>query len=216
MVLEVSQDDNLARMNLRLAGVLQEIQNAWTRRLDSYFVELERLISGEWLDSSDLAALVREARSASREAMEGMSNDLASELMHASTGLLQRHNAEKSSLSEEIFDLRSQLGRLMERDENLVFMENESLREALHALPEFQILEILRRHTGCSYKELAAVTGWKSSVVRKNVTLLTSKGYVRIDKDTKPHSIHFISAPWNSDFGPSIQTRLPAIQPNQH
>lgn len=204
-MLIVSQDDAIARSNLRLAGAFQEIHSSWVRRLDSYFLELERLINGEWLDSSDLKALVRETRSASKEAMEGLSNDLISELMHATSKILERHAAEKNSLDEEIGDLRGRISRLMSFDESAALIENESMREALFDMTEFRVLAFLQTHTGCSYKELASITGRKSSALRKDVKLLAKRGYIRIDKNSRSHSLHFLSAPWNGESAATTQ-----------
>ena len=195
---DVSQDEFVARANLRLAGVLTELRNLWIKRLDSYYSELECLISGEWVDGSDLAGLVREARLASREAMDGLATDLSAELMHSSTGILQRHQAERAALEEEIADLRTKLARLMSGDENLMKHENESLREAILTLPEFKLLESLQLMHGGSYSEISEVVGIKTAAVRKQVKLLVERGYVRIDKTTRPHTVLFMSAPWSS------------------
>ncbi len=193
----VTQDEFVARANLRLAGVLTELRNEWIKRLDSYYCELERLISGEWLDGSDLAGLVNEARLASREAMDGLATDLTAELMHSSTGILQRHQAERAALEEEIGDLRTRMARLMMGNENTIRQENESLREAILTLPEFKLLEDLQLMKEASYQELSKTAGIKPAVVRKRVKLLVERGYARVDKTTKPHTVCFMSAPWS-------------------
>ena len=212
----VNQDEFIARSNLRLAGVLTELRNLWMKRLDSYYSELERLIAGEWLDASDLSALVKEARMASREAMDGLATDLSSELLHASTGIFQRHDAERQSMREEINDLRNKITRLMSGDVNTIRRENESLRAALLSLPEFQLLEILQNSKGVSYSDLAALADVKRSQITKLTKQLVKQGYARIDKTTRPHTVLFISAPWEiprESFQEPIPTE--SITPNQ-
>jgi DNA-binding IclR family transcriptional regulator len=85
----------------------------------------------------------------------------------------------------------------MMRDENTVRQENESLRDAILALPEFRLLENLQLLNGASYKELSRIAGIKTAAVRKQVKLLVKQGYARVDKTTRPHTVLFMSAPWS-------------------
>ena len=51
-------EDLVARTTLRIAGVFQEITEAWSKRLDSYFTQLDSLIKGEWLGPNDIRGMV--------------------------------------------------------------------------------------------------------------------------------------------------------------
>jgi hypothetical protein len=152
-------DDNTARMTLRIAGVLQEIRDIWAKRLDAYFAQIESLVDGQWLEIEDVIGIIRESRLASREALDGLGNDLSAELVHTSNGVVARYEAERLSFVEEINDLRTEIGQLLSGDEN-----------------------ILRRE--------------KKSTIRKLVKELMKKGYVNIDKKSRPHAIIYLIAPW--------------------
>ena len=189
-------DDNTARITLRIAGVLQEIRDIWTKRLDVYFAQIESLIDGQWLDPDDFVGILKEFRLASREALDGLGNDLSAELVHASNGVVGRYESERFSLLEEINDLRNEINRLLSGDENTLRRENESLRAAIDAIPEFEILQIIQRLRRTDYTQLSMESGKKKSVIRKLVKELVRKGYVSIDKKSRPHSINHLSAPW--------------------
>ncbi|NHI88580.1 MAG: hypothetical protein EAX87_03595 [Candidatus Thorarchaeota archaeon] len=190
-------DDNAARMTLRVAGVLQEVRDLWVKRLDTYFSQMEDLIEGQWLETEDIIGIIKESRMASREALDGLGNDLSAELVHSSNGVIARYEAERLSFNEEIQDLRAEIGRLLEGDENAIRRENESLHAAIDSIPEFNLLKVIQRYHRTDYKQLAQVTGDKKSVIRKLVKELMKKGYVNVDKKSRPHAIIFLTAPWN-------------------
>ena len=190
-------DDNAARMTLRVAGVLQEVRDIWVKRLDSYFTQIEELVEGQWLESEDIVGIIRESRMASREALDGLGNDLSAELVHSSNGVIARYEAERLSHIEEIHDLRSEMSQLLSSDENAIRRENESLRAVVESIPEFRILKVIRRNRRIDYKQLTEITGEKKTTVRKLVKELTKRGYVSIDKKSRPHAITFLSAPWS-------------------
>ncbi len=206
-----SPDEVSARTTLRIAGVFQEIRDSWVRRLDSYYNQIESLVEGHWFDSEDFAGIVREARMASREAIDGLGNDLSSELIHASNGIITRYEAERASLQEEINDLRSSLSRALSGDANAIRRENEALRLAVISVPEYSLLEIIRENRRLTYDELADRTGHSKAKSRKLVKELASRGYIAIDKKTKPHSLVFLSCPWSASE-PEIQHTLETNQ----
>ncbi len=202
-----SPDEIAARTTLRIAGVFQEIRDSWIRRLDSYYNQIESLLEGQWFDSQDITGIIRESRLASREAIDGLGNDLSSELIHASNGIITRYEAERASLQEEINDIRSSLTRALSGDANDIRRENEALRFALTSVPEYGLLEVIRKNRRSSYDQLADETGMSKARLRKLVGELIPRGYVALDKKTKPHSIIFLSSPW-SGRQPEIQDTL--------
>jgi hypothetical protein len=189
-------DDNAARMTLRIAGVLQEIRDIWAKRLDVYYTQVESLVDGQWLETEDVVGIIRESRMASREALDGLGNDLSAELVHTSNGVVARYEAERLSFIEEINDLRDEISRLLSGDENAMRRENESLRSAIDSLPEFNLLKVIQRSRKTNYKELETNSGEKKSVIRKLVKELMKKGYVNVDKKSRPHAIIYLTAPW--------------------
>jgi len=193
-----SPNEIAARTTIRIAGVFQEIRDSWVRRLDSYYNQIESLLEGQWFDSEDLAGIIRESRLASREAIDGLGNDLGSELIHASNGIITRYEAERASLQEEINDLRNSLSRALSGDANTIRRENEALRVAIISIPEFSMLEIIRKNRRMSYDQLTDRTGLSKAKSRKLVKELMARGYVAIDRKTKPHSVIFLSCPWSA------------------
>jgi hypothetical protein len=202
-----SSDEVAARTTLRIAGVFQEIRDSWVRRLDSYFNQIESLLEGQWIDVQDMTGIIHESRMASREAIDGLGNDLSSELVHASNGIITRYEAERASLQEEINDLRHTISRLLSGDANAIRRENEALRSAIASVPEFSLLETIQKNRRASYDDLETMTSVKKSRLRKLVKELVSRGYVGIDKKTKPQSIIFISSPWHVNE-PQVQQTL--------
>ena len=197
-------NDNAARMTLRIAGVLQEIRDIWAKRLDAYYTQIESLVDGQWLDTEDVIGVVRESRLASREALDGLGNDLSAELVHTSNGVVARYEAERRSFVEEINDLRDEISRLLSGDENTMRRENESLRVAIDSVPEFKLLKIIQRSRRTNYKELETNSGEKKSVLRKLVKELMKKGYVNVDKKSRPHAIIYLTAPWIQKDSPPL------------
>jgi hypothetical protein len=189
-------DDNAARMTLRIAGVLQEIRDIWAKRLDVYYTQIESLVDGQWLETEDVVGIIRESRIASREALDGLGNDLSAERVHTSNGVVARYEAERLSFVEEINDLRDEISRLLSGDENAMRRENESLRLAIDSIPEFKLLKVIQRSRRTNYKELEANSGEKKSVIRKLTKELMKKGYVNVDKKSRPHAIIYLTAPW--------------------
>jgi hypothetical protein len=185
-----------ARMTLRLAGTFQEVRDAWSKRLESYFTQLESLIEGQWLDSNDMRGIIKESRSASREAMEGLGNDLSSELVHATRGISERFDAERVSLVEEITDLRETLGRALSGDESSIRRENEAMRAALLMIPEFCLLTIVQQLGRATYNELSDASEIKKGKLRALVKSLAQKGFIKIEKRPRPHRVVFVSSPW--------------------
>ncbi len=213
-------DETAARTTLRIAGVFQEIRDSWVRRLDSYFNQIESLAEGDWIELQDLIGIIRESRMAAREAIDGMGNDLSSELVHTSHGIVTRYEAERESLQEEINDLRKSLGRALSGEANSIRRENEGLRAAISSIPEFNLLEVIQEHKRLTYDELVEASDLSKANVRKLVKILVARGYVHIDKKSRPHAIIHVSTPWlrespipqcTMDVSPSyesIQTKL--------
>jgi hypothetical protein len=197
VILMTTTDDNAARMTLRVAGVLQEVRDIWVKRLDSYFAQIEELVEGQWLESEDIVGIIRESRMASREALDGLGNDLSAELVHSSNGVIARFEAERLSYIEEIQDLRREMSQLLSSDENAIRRENESLRAAVDSIPEFRLLKAIQRNRRIDYKHLTEITGEKKTTIRKLVKELVKRGHVNIDKKSRPHAIIFLSAPWS-------------------
>ncbi|MHA1949082.1 MAG: hypothetical protein ACXAAO_09555 [Candidatus Thorarchaeota archaeon] len=189
-------NDNAARMTLRIAGVFQEIRDVWAKRLDSYYTQMESLIDGQSLETEDILGIIRESRLASREALDGLGNDLSAELVHTSNGVVARYEAMRSSLVEEIADLRNEIGSLTSGDENVIRRENLTLKDALLSVPEFKLLQVLHRYRRSSYDQLCIDSGLKKSAIRKQVKELMKRGFVHIDKKSRPHAIVYLSAPW--------------------
>ncbi|UCE10795.1 MAG: hypothetical protein JSW61_02360 [Candidatus Thorarchaeota archaeon] len=183
-------------MTLRLAGTFQEVRDIWSKRLESYFSQLESLIDGQWLDATDMRGIIKESRLASREAMEGLGNDLSSELVHATRGIAERFDAERISLRQEIDDLRQSLGRALSGDESSIRRENEAMRSTLLMFPEFCLLTIVKKLGEATYEELGNASVTKKGKLRGLVKSLAQKGFVTIDKKRRPHRIVFISSPW--------------------
>ena len=206
-------DDNAARMTLRIAGVLQEIRDIWARRLDVYYTQIESLVDGQWLDTEDVIGIIKESRMASREALDGLGGDLSAELVHTSNGVVARYESERLSFVEEINDLRDEISRLLSGDENAMRRENESLRAAIDSVPEFKLLKIIQRSRRTDYKQLEKDSGEKKSVLRKLVKELMKKGYVNVDKKSRPHAIIYLTAPWiQKDSLPPISFESPKPQ----
>ncbi|MFW9932695.1 MAG: hypothetical protein ACFFDR_08565 [Candidatus Thorarchaeota archaeon] len=191
-----SPDDNAARLTLKMAGVFQEVRDTWVRRLENYYGQLESLINGQWIESSDMIGVLREAVSASREALDGLGTDLSAELVHESRGVFGRFESERQALLEEINDLRNSLAVAISGDEGFIRKENYRLREIIMSVPEYRLLEFIRTKGRGSYNEIAELSRLKVSEVRKLSRILMNKGFITIDKKSKPHAIVFISAPW--------------------
>ena len=203
-----SPDDTVAaRTTLRIAGVFQEIRDSWVRRLDSYYNQIESLTEGDWVDAQDLTGIIREARLASREAIDGLGNDLSSELIHSSNGIITRYEAERASLQEEINDLRKSLSRALSGDANTIRRENESLRFALISVPEFGFLQTIQKNRRSTYDQLVECTGLSKAKLRKMTKELMARGYVNIDKKSKPHQVVYLSTPWSTPE-PEVQCTL--------
>ncbi len=204
-------DEVIARITMRLAGVLQSTRDLWVRRVSEYFNQMESLVNGQWFDTDDLPGIIRESKQAAREALEGLSNDLSSEMLHVMSGTIQRFESENTSLLNEINSLRESLSFALSGDENDVRRENENLRRALMEFPEFTVLATLQRYSVLRYNELSELTNIKKGKLRKFVKTLASKGYISIDKKSKPHRILFVSAPWrliNNEQSVVINTSL--------
>jgi hypothetical protein len=209
-------DDTVAaRTTLRIAGVFQEIRDSWVRRLDSYYNQIESLTEGDWVDAQDLTGIIREARLASHEAMDGLGNDLSSELIHSSNGIITRYEAERASLQEEINDLRKSLSRALSGDANTIRRENESLRYALTSVPEFRLLEVIQKNRRSTYEQLVEYTGFTKAKLRKYTKELMARGHVNIDKKVRPHQIIYLSTPWSipePEFQCTLETTSAALQ----
>jgi hypothetical protein len=191
-----SQEENSGRFTLKLAGVLQEVRDLWVRRLDTYYNQLESLVDGQWLNEDDIRGILRESRMASREALDGLGNDLSSELLHVSNGIVARYEAERASLMQEINDLRESLGRALSGDERSIRRENETLHSAIAQVPEYELLQVVEASGRTTYDQLSEDSGRPKRAVRKLVKRLCSLGHVRIDKKARPHQVVYLSAPW--------------------
>ena len=214
VALMTTTDDNAARMTLRIAGVLQEIRDIWAKRLDVYFTQIESLVDGQWLEPEDVIGIIRESRMASREALDGLGNDLSAELVHTSNGVVARYESERLSFIEEANDLRNEISRLLSGDENAILRENESLRAVLDSIPEFKLLKVIEKNRRTDYKHLSELTGEKKSAMRKLVKELMRKGYVNVDKKSRPHAIIYLTAPWNQkETQPQTSFESPKAEP---
>ena len=205
-------DETAARTTLRIAGVFQEIRDSWVRRLDSYYNQIESLTEGDWIEAQDLSGIIREARLASREAMDGLGNDLSSELIHSSNGIITRYEAERASLQEEINDLRKSLSRALSGNASNIRRENEALRIALVSVPEFKLLQIIQKNRRSTYDQLSDASGLTKAKIREYAKELMSRGYVHLDKNARPHQIVYLSTPW-SNSEPDIQSTLETNHP---
>ena len=193
-----SPEATAAKLTLKIAGAFQDVRDSWIKRVNAYYDQIQSLIDGEWFESNDLKGIIREARMATREALDGLGNDLSSELVHTSSGVIQRYEYERASLVEEINDLRSTVARSLSGNENEVRRENESLRAALQSVPEFRVLQYIRMNSHLTYDELSKIAATKKGKLRKLVKALAERGYVSIDKKSRPHRVVYISAPWRS------------------
>ena len=202
-------DDAAARATLKMAGAFQDKRDLWVRRLETYFSEVERLVTGEWLDSTDLVGLVKESRLASREAIDGLANDLSAELLHESSGVFTRFETERARLVTEINRLQSSLSRLLAADEEGLRSENDSLRSIVLNLPEYQLLCVIQQIRSGNYGDIAEASGVTKGKVRKYVKTLSERGNVFIDRKPRPHRVHFVSAPWDDMSG---ELTTPAYQ----
>jgi hypothetical protein len=209
-----SPEDSAARHTLRIAGVFQEIRDVWIRRLEDYFDRIESLIDGQWMQTQDMAGVVREAKSASREALDGLGADLSSELVHESHGIFKRFEVERQTLTEEINDLRFSLAAAISGDEGLMQRENERMRHALATIPEYRLLAYVRELGRASYDELVEISQLKKSQVRKHAKTLMEKGHVVIDKKARPHVVVFLSAPWRTGSEPNEESSIQSCQMN--
>jgi hypothetical protein len=202
-----SNDDAAARMTLKTAGVFQEITGLWVRRLEAYFSQLQSLTEGQMLTGDDLVGIIQEARLASKEALAGLGNDLSAELVHESSGLISRHEAERASLSEEITDLRESITRALSGDENAAKRQNEALFAAVMSVPEYRLLEIIRAYGIATYEQLVSASGQKRATVTKQVKGLAAKGYLAVERVSRRQTIRFLSAPW-MNIGSELQNPL--------
>ncbi|MHA1927705.1 MAG: hypothetical protein ACTSV2_03885 [Candidatus Thorarchaeota archaeon] len=196
----VSPENTAARLTLKIAGVYQDVHDSWIKRVNTYYDQIESLIEGEWFELADMKGIIREAKMATREALDGLGNDLSSELVHASSGVVQRYEYERASFVEEINDLRATVSRSLSGDENEVRRENESLRSAIQSVPEFFVLQHIRINSPLAYDDLSKIVGIKKGKLRKFVKALAERGYVSIDKKSRPHRVVYISAPWRSSI----------------
>ncbi|MFW9925968.1 MAG: hypothetical protein ACFFDM_04280, partial [Candidatus Thorarchaeota archaeon] len=185
------------------------------KRLDKYYTQIESLIDGQWLETEDILGIIRESRLASREALDGLGSDLSSELVHASNGVVARYEAMRSSLVEEIVDLRNEISNLTSGDENSLRRENIALKGAVFSVPEFKLLQVIQKHRRTTYDLLSNETSQKKSVIRKLVKELMTRGYVHIDKKARPHAIVYLSAPW-SQMNSDSQQVLDQEQPSHY
>ena len=186
----------VARTTLRIAGVFQEITEDWVKRLEAYYNQLDSLIKGEWLGPDDIQGILTESKMASREALNGLGNDLGAQLVHESSGLFTRFEVERTGLCEEISDLKKMLDDFASSDEFSMQRENQMLKKAIINIPDFQVLQALQNLDHSSYSQLAERTGHDKRELKKILKLLCELGYIDIDKGTRPHIIKFISAPW--------------------
>ena len=210
-----NHEDAAARSTLRIAGVLQSKRDLWVRRLENYYAELEKLILGEWLDSSDLTGLVKEACLASREAIDGLANDLSAELLHASSGIFSRFESDRATLMAEISKLKAEISRLLSVDEEGVLRENDALRSVVLNLPEYQLLCVIQQSRGGTYADLSARSKVKKGRVQKYVKILADRGHVIIDRKSRPHRVLFVDTPWepsptalSTPYHPDLETAL--------
>ncbi|TFG14129.1 winged helix-turn-helix domain-containing protein [Candidatus Thorarchaeota archaeon] len=213
-----SPDETAAKLTLKMAGVFQEVRDIWVSRLDTYFSRLDQLIEGQWFDVSDMTGIINESHMAAKEALDGLANDLSTELVHSSSGAFGRFEAERASLLEEINGLRSTLSTYMHQDENAVLRENLLLRDAIFSMPQFRILEVIRALGNTTYKEVSEESGVSIGKTRKHVKGLMKNGYVNIDRNTRPHSITFLSAPWGKEIStlPDETISMPNSKYHQH
>jgi regulator of replication initiation timing len=200
-------DDMAARLTIRLAGVLQEIHNSWSSRVNAYFSRLESLVDGKWLDSDDIMGILSESKLAAAEALDGLGNDLSSEILHESSGLFSRFEEERVSLVRKISDLEDEINDMLNADGESLQQENRSLRHALSKFKEFTILKAVQKLGKTSYGDLSKETGIKKGKLRKYVKWLHEQGFIFVNKKTRPHQLVFLSAPWRSAESVPFQAR---------
>ena len=143
-----------------------------------------------------------------------MGNDLSAELVHSTGGVVSRFEAERFSLIEELTDVRNTLSCVLESDEEGIRQENESLRYAIRTIPEFEVLDVLRKLNRASYSEIAKASGLKKGKVTSYVKALMARGHVQVDKKSRPHVVVFLSAPWKNN--PIDQPRDTPITTPKH
>ncbi|MGV9103695.1 MAG: hypothetical protein ACOC3C_06235 [Candidatus Thorarchaeota archaeon] len=198
-------EESAAKRTLKIAGVFQELTETWSNRLNAYFSQIDSLVDGEWLDSSDLKGILREAREASNEALNGLGRDLSAELIQRSAGVFSRHENERAAMIEEMDNLKAQLDQALSADTSKLIQENNSLKQALLKVPEYQVLSALENQKEATYKELGEACDIGTRKTRPLVRTLAKWGSASIDKDTRPHRIFFRSAPWGDDTSESFQ-----------
>ncbi|MGY5876712.1 MAG: hypothetical protein RTU30_13270 [Candidatus Thorarchaeota archaeon] len=213
-------DETVAKYTLRTAGALQEMRDSWVRKLDRYFEQIEELVQGEWFDARDLLGIIRESRMATREALDGLSSELSTEVIHSSNGIISRFTAERASLFEEIKDLRSSYSRAVSGDDHSKRRENETLYQAIKLVPEYRLLSVIQVRKRATYSELSESENQKKGTIRKLAKILAERGYIYINKNTRPHTVEFLYAPWiaHEEYGcvqESDCTPINHLSPNQ-
>ena len=204
-------DDMAARLTIRLAGVLQEIQNSWSSRVIAYFARLESLVEGKWLDSDDIMGILSESKLAAKEALDGLGNDLSSEILHKSSGLFSRFEDERVSLVKKISDLENEISEILTADGKSIQRENRNLRQALSMFKEFTVLKSIQGLGVTDYEGLSKSSGVKKGRLRKHVKWLCEQGFVVVDKKKRPHQIIFLHAPWRSLYAAPSQIQASSI-----
>ncbi len=193
-----SEEDIAARLTVKFAGSLQEIQDRWTKRLDTYFTRLESLVEGDWFAVEDIPAIIRESKAAAREALDGLGGDLCAQIVRESSGLIARYETERASLLRQLSQVRDETARVLSMDQNGLGQQNLELVSIIRSLPEFQVLSVIERQQQITYDMLSKETGLKRGALSKIVRSLAERGYVQIDTRDRRQVIHFKYAPWGS------------------
>ena len=100
-----------------------------------------------------------ESKLASREALNGLGNDLSAQLVHESSGLFARFESERNILQERISQLKALLNDFASKDEFSARNENQVLRKAIFSFPDFRVLKVIQNLNQSSYSQLAETTG---------------------------------------------------------
>ncbi len=191
-----TEEELTARLTVKFAGCLQELQDKWAKRLEAYFARLESLVDGDWFGFDDLPAIIRESRAAAREALDGLGGDLCAELVRESSGLIARYESERAVLVRQLSQAREETARALSLDTTGLGRQNLELVSIIKSLPEFQVLATIERLKESTYDILTRETGQKRSALTKVVKSLADRGYVQIITRDRKQVICFKSAPW--------------------
>ena len=90
---------------------------------------------------------------------------------------------------------------------NLTLADN--FPQAVHPshMSEFGLLQTIQKNRRSTYDQLVECTGLSKAKLRKMTKELMTRGYVNIDKKSKPHQVVYLSTPWSTPE-PEVQCTL--------